>query len=178
MVRFFRLFSYILLAGVRKIIDFLILKLPIYYTRMDKISISKWFEIMDGKVENLYKFTFIKWIPLKFVKIIEGMYFQLENVNTEIIKQEAELAILYSQAIRTGNKMMKFKADSEKLRLENKKIELSKNKGIKLNSFLNYIELTLNYQNIDPDKMKASRAFSLYHIAVERNKELEQRNKA
>jgi hypothetical protein len=143
---------------------------------MDKISIAKWFEIMDGKVENLYKFTFIKWIPLKFVKIIEDMYFQLENVNTEIIKQEAELAILYSQAARTGNKMMGFKADSEKIKLENKKIELSKNKGIKLNSFLNYIELTLNYQNIDPEKMKASRAFSLYHIAVERNKELERKN--
>jgi hypothetical protein len=143
---------------------------------MDKISIAKWFEIMDGKVENLYKFTFIKWIPLKFVKIVEDMYFQLENVNTEIIKQDAELAILYSQAARTGNKMMKFKADSEKIRLENKKIELSKNKGMKLNSFLNYIELTLNYQNIDPEKMKASRAFSLYHIAVERNKELERKN--
>jgi len=176
MVRFCRLFYFILRAGIRKIIDFLILKLPIYYTRMDKISIAKWFEIMDGKVENLYKFTFIKWIPLKFVKIIEDMYFQLENVNTEIIKQEAELAILYSQAARTGNKMMGFKADSEKIKLENKKIELSKNKGIKLNSFLNYIELTLNYQNIDPEKMKASRAFSLYHIAVERNKELERKN--
>ena len=176
MVRFCRLFYYLLRSGIRKIIDFLILKLPIYYTRMDKISIAKWFEIMDGKVENLYKFTFIKWIPVKFVKIVEDMYFQLENVNIEIIKQEADLAILYSQSIRTGNKMLKFKADSEKIKLENKKIELSKNKGMKLNSFLNYIELTLNYQNIDPEKMKASRAFSLYHIAVERNKELERKN--
>jgi hypothetical protein len=178
MVRFCRLLYYLLLAGIRKIIDFLILKLPIYYTRMDKISIAKWFDVMDGKVENLYKFTWIKWIPAKFIQIVDDMYFQLENVNTEIIKQEAELAILYSQAARTGNKMMEFKADGEKKKLDDKKTELAKNKTMKLNAFLNVIELTLNYQNIDPDKMKASRAFSLYHIAVERNKELEQKNKS
>jgi hypothetical protein len=144
---------------------------------MDKISIARWFEIMDGKVENLYKFTWIKWIPLKFVKIIEDMYFQLENINTEIIQKEAELAILYSQAARMKNPMMKFKADGEKKKLEDKKIELAKNKGAKLIPFIHYIEQTLKI-SIDPEKMSAAMAFYKYYNANEINKQIEQRNKA
>jgi hypothetical protein len=166
---FFRLLFAIFRNGITKIIDKIILSLPIYYTRMDKISIARWFEVMGGKFNKLYKYFSFKYIPYKFLKISEDMYFQLDQINTEIIQKEAELAILYSMAARLNNKSMLFNADQQRKKLNEEKENLSKKKPLKINDFLNYIELTLN-KNIDPEKMSASRAFSLFHIAVERNK--------
>jgi hypothetical protein len=131
---------------------------------------------MEGNLKKLYKINFINYIPLKFVKIIENMYFQLDKIDMSIIQKEAELAILYSLAARTNNKVMKFNADSLSLELENKKKEMGKNKSAKLNDFLNYIEISLNYGSIDPEKMKASRAFSLYNLALEKNNSKDGRN--
>ena len=47
-------------------------------------------------------------------------------------------------------------------------------KGVRLNDFIDYIEITFErIGTIDPEKISASRAFSLYHKAIEKNKRLQ-----
>lgn len=176
MVRVFRLLLRFLLKRIGKLIDLFILSLPIYYTRMDKISIARWYDIINGDLISLYKIELFKRIPYLFLKIVENMWFQLDRVDMTMINKEAEIAILYSQAARLKNKSKKFLADEMNRKLDIKKSELAKKNKQKLNDFLNYIELTLD-KTVDPEKTSASRAYSLWFLAVEKNKQVEKRNK-
>ena len=156
-----------------RIIDRIIKSLPVYYKRLDKISLARWFEILDGEYIKLYKIRLTKRIPLFFFETIFDMTFQSDNVDLTEINKQAELAILYSMAARTENKSLLFQADSmaKDIEIKNKKKE---KKGVKLNDFIDYIEITFErIGTIDPEKISASRAFSLYHKAIEKNKRLQ-----
>jgi len=100
------------------------------------------------------------------------MLYELDHVDMTMFRKKAELAILQSISARTGSKTVKFQADV----LANEIIQKESKEGesIKLNEFIDYIELTFNQIGmIDPDKMKASRGLSLYNKAVEQNKRLQ-----
>ena len=166
-------------TGIKKtftfFLDRFILFFPIYYTKLDEISIKRYFSVMEGSLKNLYKFDFINYIPTKFLEIMMDMLFQMDYLNTEIIEKESQIAILRSIAARTKSKEIVFQADCLAMELEKKKQTYKNDKGTNLNSFINYIERTFNREGtIDPEKISASRAFSLFHAAVEENKRLEQ----
>jgi hypothetical protein len=97
------------------------------------------------------------------------MLFQMEKLDLTILRKRADLAILQALAARTQNKSLKFQADI--LAKEIKELSKTDADGMTLNEFINFIELSFNSIGmIDPDKMKAKRAFSLYHLAIESNK--------
>ena len=159
---------------IRFVKDLIILSLPIYHTDLNKICLKQWFDVINGDQKSLYKFKFFNHIPYKFENIISDMMFQLDYLDISIINKNAELAILRSIAARTKNKTMDFQADV----LENaikSKVNSGKNaEPIKLNEFIDYIEMTFEQINsIDPYKISASRAFSLYHKAIDQNKRVQ-----
>jgi len=154
-------------------LDRLILLLPIYYTDLDKICLKYWFDVINGKLSSLYKIKLFKRIPAKFDEIVLNMMFQMDNLNCEMINKKAELAILRSIAIRTKNKSIQFQADVLANEINNKQLSANIEKNQTLNQFIDYIEITLeSIGMIDPYKMKASRAFSLYQKAIDKNKHL------
>ncbi|MGV8130696.1 MAG: hypothetical protein ACP5N7_01175 [Candidatus Pacearchaeota archaeon] len=157
---------------IQKLIDSIIIYLPVYYKRLDRISLAKWFEIIEGKYIKLYKIRLTKRIPNFFYQVVMAMAFQTEHFDMKEILERADLAVMYSIAARTGNKSMKFQADSTKKQLE-ERAKKGNDKGLKLNDFIDYIEITFNQiGTIDPEKMSASRAFSLFYRAVEHNEYL------
>jgi len=170
-------FTRLLRVGIKKtvtfILDKLILSLPIYYKHLDKICLKKWFDVMEGNKKSLYKVDFINYIPVLFDKIILDMLFQMDYVNTEMIEKERQLAILRSISVRTRDKTMQFQADTLANEIKIKMQNYSNEKETGLNGFIDFIEMTFNQiGTIDPYKISASRAFSLYHKAVEQNKRL------
>lgn len=103
------------------------------------------------------------------------MLFQMDNLNCELINKKAELAILRSVALRTKNKSLEFQADVLANEIKKKEQSANTEKNQNLNSFIDYIELTFeSIGMIDPFKTSASRAFSLYNKAIERNKHLKE----
>lgn len=156
------------------LIDKCILILPIYYTSVDQISLSKWWQVVNGNLRGLYKINLFTRIPYKFYYILLDMMFQFDNINMEIFEKEADLAILKSIAARNNDKSMKFQADVLANKLKKERENKSQEKQVTLNQFIDYIELTFNcVGSINPDKISASRAYSLYYKAIERNKYLQ-----
>jgi phage anti-repressor protein len=153
-------------------VDFVILLLPVYYRDYDKIILSNWFRVQNNDFSGLYKNGFkFKRIPNKFYKIALDMLFQMEKLDLTTLVKRSELAIMLARVAITQNKSLKFQADvlAKQIAEMNKK----DNEGANLNDFINYIETTFNnYGTIDPDKIKAKRAFSLYHLAIEKNKQI------
>lgn len=157
----------------QNLIEKIIRVLPVYYKRLDRISLSRWFDILEGKYIKLYKIKLTSYPPNFFYEVILDMTFQSEHFDLSEIQKQADLAILYSIAARTNNKSMKFQADTMKKEIENK-AKKNESKGMKLNDFVDYIEITFDQiGRIDPDKITAARAFSLCNKAVERNKSLQ-----
>lgn len=179
MVLFFRIIFRKIKAIIWHLIDKLILLFPIYYTDLNKISVFKWFSVIEGNKNELFKFKIFNHIPYKFDEIILDMMFQSENLNLNPIQKRADLAILQSLAARTENKSMKFQADVLAKEIENEEKNNQNAKTMTLNEFIDYIEITFNQINsIDIHKTSAGRCFSLFNKAVERNKQLsEQYNK-
>ena len=175
---FARLFVLGIKERIRNRIDSIILLFPIYYTKLDKISLKSWFEVIEGNKKSLYKVRFISYIPKKFDKIILDMLFQMDYMNTEIIEKEAQLAVLRSIATRNKDRSMQFQADVLANELKKQKQAYETSKGMNLNAFIDYIEMTLECIGaINPEKITASRAFSLYQKAIERNKRLSELSK-
>lgn len=173
-----RIFGKGIKKSIRFIIDLVVYYLPVYHTKLDRISIKKWFEIIEGNKKSLYRFSFISHIPSFFDNIILKMLYSLEHMNTEIIEKEAELSVLRSIAVRTKSKPMQFQADVLENELKLKKQSYKNSKGLSLNAFIDYIELTFDsIGKINPEKISASRAFSLYHKACEKNQRLADLNK-
>lgn len=159
-------------AKIRSLKDKFIRLLPIYYRSFSHITLRKWFELKDGNYQSLYKYARFKYIPAFFYEIVLNMLYELDHVDMTIFRKKADLAILQSIAARTGSKTVKFQADV--LANEIKQKEEKESTNITLNEFIDYIELTFNQIGmIDPERMKASRALSLYHKAVEQNKRLQ-----
>jgi hypothetical protein len=98
------------------------------------------------------------------------MLFQFDIINKDLIKKRADLVLLKSKALRTGDKSMEFlAATSEKEFNESNKSV----KGLTLNEFIDYIEVTFeSIGKIDPYKISASRGFSLFKRAKEHNKRI------
>ena len=168
-----KLFRRIIKNGIRFIIDSIIKRLPVYYNNLEKISLRKWFDIIEGNYIELYKIKLTKHVPSFFLEIIMDMTFKSDNVDLTELKKQADLAILYSMAARMDNKSILFQADSMSKDME-KKDKKNESKEVKLNDFIDYIEITFEQiGTIDPDKISASRAFSLYHKAVQRNKAID-----
>lgn len=163
---------------IRNIKDLIIFYLPLYHTRLDKISLKSWFEVIDGNKQSLFKYRFFKRVPAFFDRIILDMLFQMEYLNTEIIEQEAQLALLRSIAVRTKDRSMQFQADVLANEIKMKKQAYQRTKGLSLNAFIDYIELSFDsIGKIDAEKITAARAFSLYHKAVEKNERLSEISK-
>lgn len=126
---------------------------------------------MEGKTEYLNKLGF----KLPFLdKIYNKMVYQMENLNLEDIRELAEYYVLKAEAAVTNNSMVDFEANLIKTKLSEKIEE----KQSTLNDFIDTIELTLNcYGTINPEKISAGRAYSLYHRAKEKNKRLSELNR-
>lgn len=155
-------------SGIDKIIQ----SLPVYYNDLNRIKLARWFDILEGKYIKLYKIRLTKRVPLFFYETILDMTFQNEHVDLTELQRQADLAILYSMAARTENKSILFQADSMAKEIENK-AKKQERKGMKLNEFIDFIEITFEQiATIDPEKITAGRAFSLYHKAIEKNKRL------
>lgn len=162
---------------IQRLIDLIIRLLPVYYTRLNRISLARWFDILDGKYIKLYKIRLTKRIPDFFYMVVMDMAFQTEHFDMKEIIERGELAVMYSNAARTGNKAMKHQADSTKKQIE-ERAKKGNDKGLKLNDFIDYIEITFNQiGTIDPYKMNASRAFSLFYRAVEHNEYIDKQYK-
>jgi len=163
----------LLRIGIKKaaqnILDRIIKALPIYYTSINSLPLSRWFELKDNKFEALYKVNWFKHVPLFFYEISVNMLFEFEQLDCSLLRKRADMVVLNSIAARTNNKAVKFQADILKKEIENSQNKESKD--ITLNQFINYIEETFNsIGTINPDKMSTSRAFSLYNRAIEKNK--------
>lgn len=168
----FKLIRAYIKAKIRGLKDGSIRLLPIYYRSFHQISLRKWFELKDGNYRSLYKYAKFKYIPAFFYEIVLNMLYELDHVDMTMFRKKADLAILESIAARTGSKTVKFQADV--LANEIRQKESKETETIKLNEFIDYIELTFNQIGmVDPDRMKASRALSLYNKAVEQNKRLQ-----
>lgn len=100
------------------------------------------------------------------------MFYSIDELDLTLLRRKSEMTILKSMAIRNGDKSMLFQAqvmENEIKSQEGKKGEMN------LNQFINYIELTFDKPgSIDPFKITASRAFSLYHKAKAQNERIKQ----
>ena len=155
-------------------LDSLIYILPIYYKSFDTIKLRKWFQVQNGNLKALYKVHLFNRVPVFFLKIVMDMIYSMPVLDLTLLRKKADVAILNSIAQRTGNKSMKFQADIMIKEIQDKESKLDTGKEMNLDEFIDYIELTFeSIGMIDADKMTASRAFSLFHKAVEKNKRLE-----
>lgn len=168
----FRLIWTVIKKIFRLIIDNLIRILPIYYTNCNKISLYSWFKVLEKDLSFLYKVRIFKRIPYFFYNIAYNMLFQFDIIDLSLIKKKADLVVLKSKALRTGDKSMEFvAAQNEKAFNESNKTV----KGLTLNEFIDYIEITFeSIGRIDPYKISASRGFSLFKRAKEHNKRLQE----
>jgi len=170
---FFRFIRAIIKAIFYKVVDFIIRLLPIYYTNVNRISLYNWFKVLEKDLSYLYKLRIFKRVPRFFYKISYDMMFQFDNIDTTYIQKQANIALLRSLAARNNDKSIQFQADVMANELK-QKFEKNTKKDSSLNSFIDYIELTFeSIGMINPYKMSASRAFSLYHKAIDKNKRLE-----
>ena len=156
----------------KRIIEIILKRLPIYYKHIDRLPVYNWFKISKGELQYLYKYK-IKYIPTFFPELVLKMVYQFEKLDLTLLRKKAEYQVLLSMAARQQNKSLKFNADIMAKEIDNIEKKLSQN-DVSLDGFLDYIELTFNnIGSLDPKKLSTSRAFSLYHKAVERNKQLE-----
>ncbi len=88
------------------------------------------------------------------------------------------MTVFYSMAARTGNKGTLFHADTLKKELENEQKNQTELQGLTIDEFIDVIELAkvVNYQ-VDPCKISASRAYSLFDKAKKKLKCLEKQQK-
>lgn len=173
MAKFLRTIFRFIVKRISRLIDNFIRILPVYYKSINQIPLYNWFQIRDNKLTFLYKTKLIKRIPYFFDEIIMNMVFEIESVDLTFIKKRAELAIMQSIAARTNNKTVKFQADVMAKELEEREKKDIDRKGIELNEFIDYIELTFNQiGRIDPYKISAGRALSLLDKAIKHNKRL------
>jgi hypothetical protein len=99
------------------------------------------------------------------------MFYSIDELDLTILRLKKDAVVLKSIATRTNDKSMLFQA--LQMEKEIKEMEKGSENSMNLNQFVNYIELTLECPGtIDPYKITASRAFSLYHRAVEKNERL------
>lgn len=169
MAKFFQIFR----RQYQKIIECLIKRLPIYYKSIDKLPVYNWFMIQNNDLKWLYKYRIFKYIPGFFLKVITDMVYQFETLDLTMIRKRAEYEILRSMAARQNNKNLEFNANLIEKEIEKLEKKIKDDNGLTLNGFLDYIEMTFeSIGSLDPYKLSTSRAFSLYHKAIEKNKQL------
>ena len=159
---------------LQAILDRFIKLLPIYYTSINyrPIPVAKWFKLMEGDYSALYRVKLFNRIPNFFYEIVADMYFQFDHLEMESLIAQRDLVLLKSIAARTNSTIIRFQANELENRLKKNK-EKPKN-DMKLNDFIDYIELTFeSIGKLDPDTLGTGRAFSMYHKAVDKNKRLE-----
>jgi hypothetical protein len=106
------------------------------------------------------------------------MLFEFDNLDLEVLRKKAQIAVLKSMAVRTGNKSIKFNADSLQKEIDERESKLKEDRAMTINEFIDYIELTFNQiGSIDPYKMSTARAFSLFHKAKEKTQKLNEQYK-
>lgn len=173
MVKCLRQIGKKIIGLVCKLIDSIIYILPVYYTSIEKISLKRYFDLQSGDYHSLYKIN-LKRIPDFFYNIPIEMMYQFDKLDLTIIKMIGDLAVLKNMAARNQDKTMQFQADVMETEI---KALMKKNKDSKpltLNSFIDYIEMTFDsIGKLDPEKLSASRGFSLFHKAVERNEHIQ-----
>ena len=99
------------------------------------------------------------------------MVFQMENLDLDLIRLKRDYYVMLAESMITNDSFLKFEADLLKVEIDEKE---PKDEEISLNNFIDLIELSLDKPgSIDPFKMSASRAYSLYHRAKEKNKRLQ-----
>jgi len=175
-----RLFGHRIKEKIKGLGDWFIKLLPIYYTSINyrPIPIANWFRVKEGDLSAIYRFKIFTRIPRFFLKIVNDMIYEFENLDLTLLNEKWEAARLKSMAIRTKNKRYEFLANELKTKIEKKEKELNNQKTQTLNEFIDYIELTLECTGtINPDKFGTGRAYSLYHKAVEKNKRLAEQYK-
>jgi hypothetical protein len=159
----------------KKIYEFAIKKLPIYYKSIHYLPVYNWFMIQKGYFDWLYKTRKFKFVPRFFYQVAQNMLYEFDKLDVEILRKKAQIAVLKSQAARNNDKSIKFQADILEKELND---ELSKNKNsnsLTIDGFIDYIELTFsNIGSLDPFKLTTARAFSLYQKAIEKNEHLAQ----
>ncbi len=93
----------------------------------------------------------------------------MENLELRVVRKEAQYYLLKSMAVVTGDKMIEFEAGL--INAELKEEYQEEGDDMSMNEFIDYIELTLNTPgSINPEKMSAGRAYSLFNRAKEINK--------
>jgi len=175
MVIIFRYIAKKAFQSIRFVVDSIILFLPIYYKKLNKISLKRWYEILNNNIKSLYKVDFINYLPQKFADIITDMVFQADYVNPELLELKADIAVLRAQMVITKTPALEYQIGVLENQIKEKQAESDKAKMMTLNEFVFYIERTFDkIGSIDPDKIDASKGMSLYYKAIEENKRLQQ----
>jgi len=139
-----------------------------YYKSIDVIPIYNWFKLTEGEFAYLYKRR-INMHPEYFKLVYNDMFFQLERIDTNYFEKIHKVAYLRAWYVLT--KKPQYLNSSNFLMAEINKAKEVKRKPIKLNELVTYIEETFkNVGTIDVHKMSASRFFSLYYRAIDKNK--------
>ena len=156
-------------------LNFYAKKIKGYYISVDLIPIYNWDKIENGEYEYLYKRK-AKRYPEYFKHVISEMFFQFENVNTDMITKQHQLAYIKSLYVTTKN--IKYYNKANFLASEINKELSHKIKKQSLNEKINFIETTFNsIGSIDKHKMDASRFNSILNKAIKKVEQLEsQRN--
>ena len=139
-----------------------------YYNHIDILPIYNWFKLLEGDYTYLYKKR-IAQTPHLFQDLYRMLFFQMEKVEMGYFENVHRLAYLKSLYVTTKKPQFLNQARS----LEHRMKEQNKKGGSKpkLNDMLNYIEKTFSKEGtLDPKKISTSRFYSLYHMAIEKNR--------
>jgi hypothetical protein len=154
----------------KKAFDKIIKSLPIYYKSITRMPVANWFEVKDGNMQAMYKYTRLKYTPVFFYDLYHDMHFQFDKLDLRELYKKVDIALLKAMAARNEDKVLSFKVEQMENEIRLKEIENKDNKDLTLNEFIDYIELTFeSIGKIDPYKISTARAFSLFERAKSEN---------
>ena len=142
---YLRFFGHRIKEKIKGLGDWFIKLLPIYYTSINyrPIPIANWYRLKDGDMGAIYRIRLFKRIPNFFGQVFINMTKEFENIDLTLLNQKWQAAKIASMAARLNNKNFEFQATQAKKQIAIKEQKLYGNKGMSLNEFLDYIELTL-----------------------------------
>lgn len=141
-----------------------------YYKSIDYLPIYNWFKLIEGDYSYLYMRR-IKNYPYSFADLYGEMFFQLEKV--DITRFEKMHKVAYLRSLYATTKRIQYYNSANFLEAEilAEKKKGKAQKGSSLNDMLNFIEQVLSMLGqIKVHDMSTSRFFSLYNLAVDKNR--------
>ena len=137
-----------------------------YYKSIDKIPIYNWDKVTNGEYKYLFKRR-IGIVPEYFKTIVSDMFFQLEKVNMDHIRERLDVTYVRSLYVTTKDIQYYNKANFMQKALD-KKLSKKVKRGT-LNDQVNLIETTFNsIGSIDVHKVNAQRFYSMFNLAVKK----------